>query len=497
MSAQTYHFRQNAFRIMIALNIVLLLLAVGLAGWYNTWSEALLIGLPSAIVPIVLYRVLGDHLLSRISFAISFMFFSALHIHQSMGMTEIHFGIFVLLAVLTAFRDWIVIATAAVTIAVHHLLFMYLQNHGSAIYLVPQQDATLSIVVVHAIYVVVESAVLIMICRHSFQESLIRQAFFDTIGAVVTTDGKIILSKRCPEVSSSLVHRFNEMLETLQKTIKTINQVSVRLREEVTNLMNDGTELSNGIKQELNEVERIAAAIEQMSQSIEEVFHLSQQVSQYSEQAEKSALSGQKSVTATIVSIEQLAETLEQSRTKVNDMADSTNDIKTVLDVIQSIAEQTNLLALNAAIEAARAGEQGRGFAVVADEVRTLASRTHGSTDEIKAMIGRLTQTSAESVTVVNQCLQQLQDTIRYAGESGELLKNIATQAQKVSQSVDNMANALQQQSVASNEIAGSAQHLNGLTQEQNKKGGKMLDSASHLEQVTDMLTEKAACFEV
>lgn len=496
VAINTHHFRLQAFSIMTTINVLLLLLAFGLAPLHGSWLPAVIIGLPSVAVPFMLYRLLGDHAVSRISYGISFMFFSALHIHQSMGMTEVHFGIFVLLAILTAFRDWLVIVIAAVTIAIHHLLFMYLESQGAGVYLVPQSDATLTIVFIHAAYVLVETLALVIICRKSYREGVVGQVFFDVTEAMVTADNKVLLNVRCPDFPSKLITSFNNVLATLQSTVKTIEQATSELRQEATGLLEEGGLLSDGMGQKLKEVERIAAATEQMSQSIEQVYKLSQDVLQYSRQAEQSAFSGQHSVTSTVAAVTELEQTLGDSRMKVNAMAESVNEIGKVLDVIQTIAEQTNLLALNAAIEAARAGEQGRGFAVVADEVRTLASRTRGSTEEVNTMIARLTQVSTESVDAVNLCLTRLNDTVRFAKQSGEQLADIAEQSRRVSDSAEVMAETLQQQSSASTEIAQSAQQLSDMTKTQNKQGARVLKSAYHLEKVTDILATESGRFE-
>src|SRR5690554_2439719 len=104
-----FEFRVIAFRIGNLINVLLLLVAFGLASMHSTWGLAFVIGVPAALVPLWLYKTLGDHVLARVSYGVSFMLFSALHIHQSMGFTEVHFGIFVLLAVLIAFRDLLVV----------------------------------------------------------------------------------------------------------------------------------------------------------------------------------------------------------------------------------------------------------------------------------------------------------------------------------------------------------------------------------------------------
>lgn len=494
---QSHRFRLQAFRIMFIVNLVLLLMTVVFAFVQKSWLPLLLIGVPCVVVPFMLYRLLGDHLIARISYGISFMFFSALHIHQSMGMTELHFGIFVLLAVLTAFRDWRVIVVAAATIAVHHLLFMYLQIKNTGVYLVPAADATISIVLIHALYVVVETAILVVICRSSYREAVVGQAMFDVTESMVTHGGKIVLSRRCPDLSSKLITSFNNVLHTLQKTVQAIETSANELRKESVDMLQKGEYLSEGMGRNLKEVERIPVAAEQMSQSLEQTCQLSETVQKHSADSERAAEAGLVSVNATISAIDSLADMLSASKNNVTEMAESTNDIRKVLDVIQAIADQTNLLALNAAIEAARAGEQGRGFAVVADEVRTLASKTHDSADEIKAMILRLTGASEQSVRTVNLCLDQLGHTTEHARESGNLLASIAGNARQVSASIVSMVSTLHQQSKAGTELAERSKLLSTMTQEQNLHGKMVLESAHHLENVTDMLMTESGRFQV
>jgi methyl-accepting chemotaxis protein len=488
-------FRTQAFNTIATINFMLLFMALLLANWHNTWTVTLLIGVPSAVLPLLFYRMLGDHVLARISFGVSFMFFAALHIHQSAGMLEMHFGIFVLLAILIAFRDAVVIVVAALTIAIHHLLFMYLQMQDAGVYLVPEQSLSLGIILVHAAFVVAESAVLVLICRQSLREAMVGQVLFDTTDALTTQDKKIALSVRCAALSSGVITRFNAVLSSLHSTMQTIERQTETLKSEARVLTSEGAQLSQSMTQKMTEVDRIAAATEQMSHSIEDMFNLSQDVLKYARAAEQAAIDGKSAVGSTIHSVQQLSSQLTDTGQKVNDVAAATGDIRKVLDVIEAIAEQTNLLALNAAIEAARAGEQGRGFAVVADEVRTLASRTRGSTDEIKAMIARLVENSMQSVAVVERSVTQLEDTRHHAQQSGELLQGILRQAQQVATSSDVMSNALQQQSAASAEVAQSTQQLKTMTLQQNEQGRKVLQSADSLSHITATLAAESAKF--
>ncbi len=232
-----------------------------------------------------------------------------------------------------------------------------------------------------------------------------------------------------------------------------------------------------------------------MSYSITELQKLAEQVGDNSAEAAQAALSGQQAVSATIRAVEHLSGQLTTTADRVNQMALASADIRKVLDVIQAIAEQTNLLALNAAIEAARAGEQGRGFAVVADEVRTLASRTQASTGEIKEIIDRLVSNSADSVQVVQQSVSQLENTRKNAAESDALLQSILQAARLVADSAKTMSSAIGQQNLASEEVARSAQQLKTMAEEQAEKSDGVAGSANSLADLSAILTQETKKF--
>lgn len=497
MATLQLRFREQAFQIALAVNVVLFVVALVLAAVFGSWLAALLVGLPALLVPYFLYQTLGDHLLARVSYGVSFMFFAALHIHQSFGLTEMHFGIFVLLAILFAFRDQWVIIVAAAVIAVHHLLFMYLQQQGAGVYLLPDESNRFGIVMIHAVYVVIEAVVLVFICRYALREAMVGQALFDATDALVATDGSIQLNKRALSLKSNVIGGFNRVFDSLQQTVMTLNKAASELTKQSDNLLNDGQTLASGMQQKLREVERIAAATEQMSYNIADLQKLALQVADYAQAAEQAATSGQGAVHSTIGSVKQLAQQLSQTGDKVNQMAKASADIRKVLDVIQAIAEQTNLLALNAAIEAARAGEQGRGFAVVADEVRTLASRTQASTGEIKDIIGRLVSNSDESVKVVQQSVLQLQDTQQHAEQSNNLLADILTQARLVAESAQTMSSAISQQNAASEEVASSTQQLKTMAEQQSRQSDAVAGSAGRLAELAVVLDGETRKFVV
>lgn len=492
-----YAFRALAFRIGNSINLILLLLALLLAGWHQTWVIAFVIGIPALVVPFLLTRMLGDHALARIAYGVSFMLFSALHIHQGMGMTEIHFGIFVLLAILIAFRDWLVIASAAGVIAVHHLLFMYLQSNGADVYLVPQSDATLTIVMVHAVYVAVEAVILMIICKASFKEAQIGQAFFNVTRDMLTKDGYIVLDQRCPPLDSTLIQQFNQVLDGIQSTMQTIERSSSTVKEEAQSLLHDGEVLSGGMQQKLAEVERIAAATEHISVNIAQTSSLAQRANGAVREASDNIVEGTRQMTNSRQSMTQLAKELQQARYNVDDMSSSVTDIRSVLEVIDKVAEQTNLLALNAAIEAARAGEHGRGFAVVADEVRKLASQTQGSTEQIQTNIARLVNASERSVQSVASCLEQADSSVDSIRHSERLLEIIETNAFEIRDGLQTIVGALEEQANSSNGIASSAQELRTMEQQQAEQAMHIAQIARSVNQVSADLDQEASRFQL
>lgn len=217
-------FREQAFRISNFINIGLFAVGLVMAVKFSSWLPVFFIGLPCLIVPYLLYKMLGDHLLSRISYGISFMLMVALHIHESHGVTEIHFGIFVLLAMLIAFRDLWVIVSAAAVIAVHHLLFMWLQQSDYPVFLLPDQSNTLPNVLLHAVYVIIESVVLVIICKQSLREAQVSQVLNDSTNHLLSEDGKVVLTARAMNLKAAVIHSFNKVLDTLTQTIKTMDR---------------------------------------------------------------------------------------------------------------------------------------------------------------------------------------------------------------------------------------------------------------------------------
>ncbi|WP_434340378.1 methyl-accepting chemotaxis protein [Motilimonas cestriensis] len=252
---------------------------------------------------------------------------------------------------------------------------------------------------------------------------------------------------------SQLGRSFNLMLSNFQSIIKGVNTAVSELSESSEQLSVNANNNKAQISKQLEETDQVATAVTEMGSTIEEIAKNTEMVAQVAEQTNRNALLGKQSVEDTINKIEQLSAALNSSSQAVSVLAEESQTIDQVLDVIKSIAEQTNLLALNAAIEAARAGEQGRGFAVVADEVRNLAMRTQDSTLEISQIIDSLQQRTQGIVNLISSCHQQGKDSSDQAQQAGELLTQITKDVSHISDMSTQVAAAIEEQSLVSAEV--------------------------------------------
>ncbi len=246
---------------------------------------------------------------------------------------------------------------------------------------------------------------------------------------------------------------FNHMMDKFQNIVNSVGQSTGQLTEAINQMGTITESTTKGVTRQRTETEQSAAAMNEMAASAQQTASIAEQANEATRAAHEQTEHGLRIVEEATRSINELAHDVQQSSEVINELESHTAKIESILDVIGGISEQTNLLALNAAIEAARAGEQGRGFAVVADEVRQLAQRSAESTQQIQDMIHELQSRSEIAVDAMRTSQSKAETTVERAAEAGESFRTIADSMQQISSLNAQIVNAAEEQSSVADEL--------------------------------------------
>lgn len=287
------------------------------------------------------------------------------------------------------------------------------------------------------------------------------------------------------------------MLASLKGTIQHISDSSGQLASAAEEMSSITKESNAGIQRQSMETEQAATAVNEMTAAVEEVARNAVSASHSTQASERSAQTGQERVSQTIASLEKLSATVERTGVEVEGLASQAQHIAKVLDVIGSIADQTNLLALNAAIEAARAGEQGRGFAVVADEVRALAHRTQTSTREIEQMIQGIQKGSTLAVQSMRQSSQEAGATLLVAHEAGVAIQQITASISDINERNLLIATASEEQAQVARSVDQNLVSIRDLSTQSSTAASQTAVASNELSQLAVGLNRLVARFSV
>ena len=316
----------------------------------------------------------------------------------------------------------------------------------------------------------------------------------DIINQIAGGDLRLTVEASAPNSIMSALHKLNTQLN--QMTGST-TKAAADLMSASNGLLKTSEQNEKLIGQQKRETEQGASAIQQMANSVIEVAHHTNEAASLAQTAMKEFIAGQQEVDKTQQTISQLASKVGEAAVVIDNLSEGSREIGSVLDVIQGIAEQTNLLALNAAIEAARAGEQGRGFAVVADEVRSLAGRTQQSTRQIQEVIKRMQDGSQKAVDVMKQGQDQASMSVDQAQRAGDALKAINTSVTRINDMNTQIATTAEEQSVVAADIN---KNFDRITQSANlaeQEARKITQSSNALDGLASILGAAVKQFKV
>lgn len=301
-------------------------------------------------------------------------------------------------------------------------------------------------------------------------------------------EGEGDLTQRLQENSNDelglMAHAFNRYSSKVHDTVSKASAVSLLLASSSEELAGITAESEKNLEQQLQQTEQVATAMNQMLATVHEIANNAEEASAAASNADNATSEGQGNVERVVLTIQQLSQNITQAEAVINKLENQSNDIDSVLVVIRSIAEQTNLLALNAAIEAARAGEHGRGFAVVADEVRTLASKVQGSTEEIQMMIEALQSGSKDAVQAMHLSIRGSEESVDAAQIALASLTEIASSVTTINDMNIQISSAATEQVAVSDEINRNILNINDLVASSKNSGVQITRASDELAQL-------------
>ncbi len=305
------------------------------------------------------------------------------------------------------------------------------------------------------------------------------------------------VDEKRPDELGELGRWFNSLMAKIHDVVLQLSQATRDVAAAATQIATTNEQMAAGMQNQADQTMQVSSAIEEMSASITDVSRQSSDAADTASEAGRRAGDGNQIVSHMVNEMRSIAERVDASAKDINALGKNSEQIGQIISVIDSIAEQTNLLALNAAIEAARAGEHGRGFAVVADEVRSLAERTVEATKEVATAIASIQKQTADAVRNMTENAERVTSGVELAEQAGESLDKIVRDSQNVASYVQSIATAAEQQAAVSEQIAANVEAVNAVTRETTSRVSQAAAAASELSNKAAQLKRLVNLFKI
>lgn len=432
----------------------------------------------------------------RYRYLLAYLFYGyvAMHIDQARGMTMLHFEVFILLGLMLLYSDWLMVFHNLIAAAIHHFLFFYLQISNAGVYIFPP-DPSIWLPIEHCLYAGLQAGVSMYGC-YTRGLSLKRMDYLEDKINQMVSDDKLNLNLELNS-KDEFCQKFDQVMNKFKEAIATNNKTVEELHQITQVFLNSNQAIANEVEDNSSNTEQVASAVHELGVSFNEVDGNAQQCHENIQQAGSINAEIVTNVIGCSDAISGLNTQLQETSQNIDSVVGEIRNIHTILKNIQDISEQTNLLALNASIESARAGEAGRGFSVVADEVRTLSQRTNASVGEISNTLSALddnVKVSTENMAQVHHFSAGLNEQIaaiqKAVSQSNEKVTNLHDQVYQISSSINEQTRAVEQ-------VNENMTQVNDSTQVINQKITLQSNTLANLRQIIQMLRSLSQQFSV